>query len=270
MMGGIQVSLIGNTTIRCLRLSALMLVLAGLSPPVRAADDGPPDVVVFCDPTLEPALVNVARMWRGQTGVPVHVLTAPTALLLEQLSHRIRSDIIIGEGAAAAEQATARQLIDPQSRFDAWRNRLVVAEAAAGPKHPAGPLGPETLSGTGRIAIVDAPVGTAGAGTRQALEAAGLWDGMQSRLIGTAGTADASFLLAEGKVRFAVIYATDLAANPGFASAGMLADETYQPILYWVAQTSARVSPNAAKFEAFLRQPSAQDSLRKDGLEVLP
>ena len=67
-----------------------------------------------------------------------------------------------------------------------------------------------------------------------------------------------------------MIYATDLAANPGFASAGMLADESYPPIVYWVAQTSARVSPNAAKFEAFLREPSAQDSLRKDGLEMLP
>jgi molybdate transport system substrate-binding protein len=264
------VSSIGKMTIRYLRLSVLVLALAGLSPPVRAADDGPPDVVVFCDPTLEPALTHVARLWRGQTGVPVHVLTAPTPLLLEQISHRIRSDIIVGEGAAAAAEATARQLIDPQTRVDAWRNRLVVAEGAAGSKPPAGPLDPAIASGTGRIAIVDAPVANAGADTRQALEAVGLWDSLQSRLIGVAGTADASFLLAEGKVRFAVIYATDLAANPGFASAGMLADESYPPIVYWVAETSARVSPNAAKFEAFLRQPSARDSLRKDGLEMLP
>jgi len=146
----------------------------------------------------------------------------------------------------------------------------LVAAAAAGPKQPAGPLDPARLSGTGRIAIVDAPVATAGGDTRQALEAAGLWDGLQSRLIGVAGTDDAAFLLAEGKAQFAVIYATDLAANPGLASAGTLADESYPPIIYWVAETSAKVSPNAAKFEAFLREPSARDSLRKDGLEVLP
>jgi|HubBroStandDraft_1064217.scaffolds.fasta_scaffold00101_32 molybdate transport system substrate-binding protein len=253
--------------IRCFGLSGLMLAAAG---PAPAAADGAPDVVVFCEPTLQHALADAAALWRQQTGVPVHVILSPTKLLLEQISHNIRSDLIIGEGEAAAAAATERKLIKPETRVDLWRNRLVVVELGAGQQHPSLPLTAAALTAAGPVAIVDRAVASAGADTRTALEAAGLWDLVQSRSIGAVSTGDASFLLAAGPARSAVLYATDLAANPDFVAVGVLADDTYPPIRYWIAQTSAQISPNAAGFEAFLGKPGARDSVRKDGLEVLP
>jgi molybdate transport system substrate-binding protein len=227
-----------------------------------------PDVVVFCEPTLRHAIDDVAASWRRQTGVPVRVFTSPTPLLLEQLSHRIRSDLIIGEGDAMAAVAMQRRLIK-NAPFRAWRNRLLVAELAAGPQSLA-ERNLATLIGTGPIAIVDAPMSTAGVDSRKALETLGLWDTAHSRSVGVVGTDDAVFLLAGGKAQLAVIYATDLAANPALQAAGTLPDDSYPPIIYWIAQTSAVLSPNAEKFESFLRQLEAQKRLTADGLEVLP
>jgi molybdate transport system substrate-binding protein len=178
---------------------------------------------------------------------------------------------MIGEGEAAAAAAVQRKLVKPETRFGGWRNRLVVAELATTPQRqlPALPRDLATLIGTGPIAIVDATT-TAGAESRKALEALGLSDAVQSRSVGVIGTADASFLLARGTVRLAVVYATDVAANPEFSVAGTLADDAYPPILYWVAQTNNALSPEAEKFTSFMRQPQAQERLRADGLEVLP
>jgi molybdate transport system substrate-binding protein len=254
-------SSVGRTLRHRLYLS-LFLPMAGA---VAHAEDFPPDLVVFCEPTLRPALVEIGSLWQNRTGTPVRVIAAPTPLLLEQLSHHIRSDLIVAQGDPV--QATERQLIKPDTRFDAWRNRLVVAQKATQPMNS---WLAALRDGNGRIALVDAALATEGTATQQALEAAGLLDAAAGRSIGTADTAEAAFLLATGAARFAVIDATDLAADPGFASAGTLPEDTYPPIRYWIAQTDAAVSPDTARFQAFLRDKPAQEIARRNGLEVLP
>jgi molybdate transport system substrate-binding protein len=253
---------VASRAARCCLYLSVFLPMAGAA---AHADDFPPDLVVFCEPTLRPVLVEIGGLWQSRTGTPVRVIAAPTLLLIEQLSHHIRSDLIVAQGDPA--QATERQLIKPETRFDAWRNRLVVAQKVG---QPANSWPAALREGTGRIALVDAALAAEGSATQKALEAAGLQDATVGRTIGTADTEEAAFLLATGAARFAVIEATDLAADPTLASAGMPDAETYLPIRYWIAQTSAAVSPDTAKFEAFLRDKPAQEIARRNGLEVLP
>jgi molybdenum ABC transporter molybdate-binding protein len=233
--------------------------------PVAHADEFPPDLVVFCEPTLRPVLAQIGALWQSRTGTPVRVIAAPTPLLLEQLYHHIRSDLIVAQGDPA--QAVERNLIKAETRFDAWRNRLVVAQRAG---QAANSWATALQDGKDRIALVDEALATEGKATQQAFESTGLHDATAGRSIGTADTADAAFLLTTGAARFAVIEATDLAADPALAPAGALADESYPPIRYWIAQTSATVSPDTARFEAFLRDKPAQEIARRNGLEVLP
>ena len=77
----------------CLGLAAVVLLAPGN--PAHADDKRAPDVVVFCDPTLEPALHKVGALWRSRTGVPVWIFAAPTDLLLAQVDRNARSDIVI-------------------------------------------------------------------------------------------------------------------------------------------------------------------------------
>ncbi|HXZ02852.1 MAG TPA: substrate-binding domain-containing protein [Stellaceae bacterium] len=250
-------------------LPALVLAMAALLPAAAARADFivAPDVVVYCEPTLRPVLAGIAAAWRHDTGVPVHLLTSPTAAMLEQIGHRARADLIIGESDAAAAAAAERRLIKPETRASLWRNRLVVAQAKSAPA-PSGDAAERI--GDGPIAIVDPPIGSAGSDSRRALAALGLWPALERRTIGTIDTADASFLLAEGRVQRAVLYASDLAAAPGLAAAASLPDTAYPPIVYWLAQTANALSARTADFAAFLRQPPAAERARAAGLEVLP
>jgi molybdate transport system substrate-binding protein len=246
---------------------AAMLQLGGAASPAHAEFVVAPDVVVYCEPTLRPIVADIAERWRQTSGVPVHIFSSPTWAMLEQIGHRARGDLIIGEGEANADDAARRGFIKPETRHDLWRNRLVVA-ALKDDKRAGGDL--KTLVGTGPIAIVDPPVGLAGADGRQALTALGLWPDVESHVAGVIDTADAVFLLREHKAAAAVVYATDVAATPALAVAAPLPEDDYPPIRYWVAETHNVLSPETAAFAAFLRRAPAQEIVHADGLEVLP
>jgi molybdate transport system substrate-binding protein len=252
------------------RTLGLMLAAVAAAGTARADEYIAPDVVVFCEPTLQHALGQIAALWRRRSGAPVRIFAAPTALLLEQIGHGIRSDFIIGEGEAAAETAVQRRLIKPETRFGGWRNHLVVAQRgaalAAAELSRASDL--VILAGAGSIALVDPPVAVSGAYSRQALDSLGLWDGLQGHALGVVDTQEAAFLLDDGKARLAMVYATDVAAHPGLAIVARFPDDAYPAIVYWGAQTQQVRSPRADDFAAFLRRPEAQEQLRKAGLEV--
>jgi molybdate transport system substrate-binding protein len=244
----------------------------GLVVPARAEVLAPPDVVVFCEPTLEHAVTDLGVLWRQETGIPLHVFVSPTWAQLQQISHRVRSDVIIGQGEAASSEVIARKLVKPETLKLLWRNALVMA-AASGAK-AASPTGRTidvaALAGKVPIAIVDPATAVAGAEGKKALQALGLWEAVSAKSVGVVDTTDASYLLTEGKVQLALLYATDVAAHPGFAVVQKLAPASYRPIVYWVGETHHALSPNVSKFLAYLGQPRAQERLRSDGLEVLP
>jgi molybdate transport system substrate-binding protein len=243
----------------------IVLFVAAASVPARADYPVAPDVVVFCEPTLLHPIADAAALWRSETGVPVRIFTSPTWALLQQIAHHARDDVVIGEGETTAAGATVRQLIKAETLQRLWRNRLVVAALAK-----AGSVNLAGLAGKAPIAIVDPAVAVAGAEGEKALQSLGLWDAVQANAVGVVDTADAAFLLEQGKVRLALVYATDAAADPSFAVTDRLPEASYSPIIYWVAQTEHSLSPNAGEFIAFLHQTEAQERLRADGLEVLP
>jgi molybdate transport system substrate-binding protein len=258
---------------RRILVASLLALSVAATAPAHAAYVVAPDVVVFCEPTLRHSVIDLASLWRSQTDIPVRVFTSPTGALLQQIAHHARDDVIIGEGAAAA--AAERQLIKPDTLERLWRNRLVVATLAAnvdkGSRDSASTAYKlAALAGKAPIAIVDPWAASAGIDSEQALQAVGLWQAVSGKSIGTVDTADASYLLAEGKVKLALVYATDVAADPAFAIADRLPADSYQPIVYWIAQTQHALSPNAEKFIAFLRGAQARQRLLADGLEALP
>lgn len=265
------------STFRALRTTAFVLMTLGVATaaPARAGYPVAPDVAVFCEPTLLHAVTDVAAAWRAQTGVPVHIFTSPTWALLQQVAHHARDDVIIGEGDAEATSAVETKTIKPETLQRLWRNQLVVASdrknianASAGSATATDNLA--ALAGKAPIAIVDPWAATAGADSEKALQSLGLWQAVSGKYDGVVGTADAAYLLAQGRVELAVVYATDVAANPGFRITDRLQTGNYPPIVYWVALPEYSLSPNAAKFIAFLHQAQAQQRVRADGLEVLP
>jgi molybdate transport system substrate-binding protein len=247
----------------------------GASTPAYASYPVAPDVVVFCEPTLQRAVSDVGALWRQQTGVPVRIFTSSTPAMLEQIAHHARDDVIIGEGDGESRAATERHLIKPETLQKLGRNRLVVAARtdgliAAAQTSPTAAERLAAVAGKATFAIVDPWVAVAGADGKAALQSLGLWQAVESKSVGVTGTADAVFLLAQRKARLAIVYATDVAGNPDLTIAATLPESGYPPITYWGALPAYSLSPNAAKFLAILHEPQAQRRLRAAGLEISP
>jgi molybdate transport system substrate-binding protein len=249
------------------RLFCALAPLAVAVLPAHAQYPVAPDVVVFCEPTLKHALSDVAELWRAETGIPVRLFTSPTGAELEQIAHHARDDLVIGAGPEPLADAIRRQLVKPETIEHLWRNRLVVARAANAPPHG---VDLATSAGKAPIALVDPGIAFAGDDSKKALQALGLWDAVMMKSFGVADTADASYLLTHGEAQLALVYATDVAAEPGLAVADELPTRSYGPIDYWAAEAAHALSPNVAKMQAFLRREEAQARIKSDGLEVLP
>lgn len=249
---------------RCAYLGWSLLVMVLTAAPAHADYPVAPDVVVFCEPTLQRAVNNAGALWRSQSGVKIRLFTAPTTpRLLAEITRQVRDDVVIGEGDANATAAKTQQLIRPDSLRPLGRNHLVIAAVSGGDRLA-------SVAGKETVAIVDPWAAAAGADSKQALQSLGVWEKVSAKSIGVVGTADAAFLLSQGKARLAIVYATDVAANPAFTVVGRLPTSSYPPVVYWVAEARHALSPNAAKFIAFLTSTTAQARLRTDGLEVAP
>ncbi len=220
-----------------------------------------PDVVVFCEPTLQHAMTEMGAVFRAQTGTKVRVFVAPGSMLVRQANHT-RNDVLVLQGSAAMDEAARIYAIRPETRVTVGGNRLVVARQGAGSGDRGGLA---AAIGSRTVAAVDpgVPELTGGA-TRRALDAAGL----NPKIAGVVETADAVFLLETGAVERAIVFATDVAADPALSVAAVIPVESYPRVTYLAAVSHDARGATPGRFLALLTSPEGQKRLHETGLEA--
>lgn len=257
------------------RRSVLGASVAGASLPAtrraRAAPAGnnaPPDVAIYCDPTLAAAIRRAGELFQARTKAPVAVFSAPPPLMLAQLEHGAHGDILL-TATDAVDDALRRGLVRPAGRYGRWSNRLVLA-ARAGNVGPSTVLGPESFAralGDGPIALAD-PTAAATMDGRKVLDRYGLAAAAAGKIIGAANTGDVGFLVSTGVARLGLLYLTDVRADPALEVVATL-DAAAWPILYAPAVNAKAQSPNADALVDFLAASEARHALAMLGLETL-
>jgi molybdate transport system substrate-binding protein len=214
--------------------------------------------MVYGDPTLAHALRAVGARFSAQTGVPVHVFSAPPAVILAQLRHEVWNDVVVTlvPWMDRAEQAG---VIEPGTRTGAWRTTLVMARAT----DPA-PSGVTPANDT--VAITD-PTPAATIDGPAVLAALGLHP---AHVQGVANAAEVAFLLDTGAAAQGLVHLTDVRADPKLSVAAPVADTAYSPIVYAAAISTLTHSPNARAFLDYLHSPAATEVLHAAGLEAAP
>jgi len=229
-----------------------------------AADNIPPGVTVFCDPTLRPAMRSLDPISRAQAGAPVSVLSAPAMSMLAQIERHTRNDVLFTL-SAAMDMAVQLQLVRPETRVDGFSNPLVLATLSNNGTTPADKAGLMRLLAGARLAVTDNTVAS-GLDGRAVLSADGL-NSAGSRVIGAATTADVAFLLTTGGADIGLVYLTDVKADPRLTVLVMLGAD---PALtsYSGAVNAKAVSPNAQAFLNVVRGAQGSIALRAAGLAM--
>ena len=248
-----------------LRLILLCLVLLS-APPAMAGGR----VTVFAAASLQESLDAIVELWSERSGQPVVVSYAASSALARQIEQGAPADIFVSADLDWMDYLQSRRLIDPGTRVQLARNRLVViAPAGSGPGVLAleadaleSALGPQ-----GRLALAETVGVPAGRYARQALEALGLWSVVAGRRAEADSVRAAMAFVARGEAPLGIVYATDAKAEPRVRVAAEIPATSHAPIVYPAARVVAARGARADGFLHFLSGPEARAVFERAGFD---
>jgi molybdate transport system substrate-binding protein len=248
-------------------LLALVLLLAGLGGPARAAD---PELLVFGAASLTNVLEEVGAAYTKQTAQPVKFSFAASSALARQLEAGASADVFFSADIEWMDYVQARGLIERSSRRDLLGNRLVLIAPTASTIElkiaPGFPLA--AALGKGRLATGDPDYVPVGRYAKSALMSLGVWSDVADRLVRADNVRTALAFVSRGEVPLGIVYATDAQIDPGVRVVDTFPESSHLPITYPVAVTHG-AREGATRFVDFLRSDAAGETFRKFGFLTL-
>jgi molybdate transport system substrate-binding protein len=234
------------------------LAAAMCGPQLAAAisEPQPAGLTVSAAISLTESLEEVARAYEAAAQGRVRFNFGGSNMLARQIVNGAPVDLFISADALQMDVAARAGAIDARTRVDLLGNRLAVLMRPEGaPVEDARAL---LRRGIRRIAIGDPAAVPAGAYARRYLEAAGLWDALQPKLVPVANVRAAVAAVENGSADAAIAYETDAAVSKRSAAVLVISGADAPPIVYPAAIVSAtRNRAAAGRFLAFLRGPEA-------------
>ncbi len=229
-------------------------------------------IVVFAAASLKNALDDAATAFTAETGTDVTLAYAGSSALARQIEAGAPADVFISANVAWMDWLAARERIDPATRRDLLRNRLVLIAAGRGAPHialePGATLGARLGDGRIAMALVDAvPAGIYG---KAALTALGAWDALAPRVAQADNVRAALALVARGEAPYGIVYATDASAEDGVTVVATFPETSHPPIVYPAAVVAeAADATAAAAFVAYLGSDAARPLFERQGFTVI-
>jgi molybdate transport system substrate-binding protein len=253
------------TMVRGLLIAGLLLLASCNSRAPSAATSAVRLVAFVAASTNEP-MAEIARAFEAKTGIPVLVSPGPSSGLAKQIEQGADADLLL-----SADQPTADFLADKglvAERRNLLRNKLVVITP-----HDR-PLAIRTLEdltdqSVTRLAIANPSV-PAGEYARDALKKAGVWDRVESKIVGGVDVRATLQYVALGEVEAGIVYYTDAAASSKVVIALQIPPELHRPIEYPIILIRRASSHAAARqFFDFLQSELAAEVFHRFRFETV-
>jgi molybdate transport system substrate-binding protein len=246
-----------------LRIFVFCIALFG---PAAAAAAGPA-LTVFAAASLQNALEEISAAQRRAGGAPARLVFAASTPLARQIERGAPADVYVSADLAWMDYLAERGRIVEGSRVIVARNRLVlIAPAArAAPLEIAPGVALLERLGEGRLALGDPAHVPAGRYAKAALESLGLWASLAARLAPVENVRAALVLVARGEAPLGIVYASDVAVEPGVRIVGTFPPDSHPPIVYPAARVVGAAHPAAERYLAFLRSPAARAAFARQG-----
>lgn len=247
-------------------VSLVLLVLFGAAS-ARAEDRAP---VVLAASSLQEALGAVADAWVKHRHPRPVLSFAGSSALARQIDAGAPADLFISADEAWMDHLDRRRRLAPGSRTVIAGNRLVLiapSESPAALRIAKGfPLA--RALGSDRLAMADPAGVPAGRYGRAALEALGVWDAVQPRVVRSENVRAALALVERGETPFGIVYATDAAASRKVRVVGMFPASSHPPIRYPAARLKTAKAGDASAFLAFLGSREARAIFARYGFSA--
>jgi molybdenum ABC transporter molybdate-binding protein len=246
----------------CHHIAPLLFTIAFLTPCIAQARD----LVVYGEPTLEKVLKSTGALWQVRTGTRVNVFVAPSDLSYAQIDRGARCDVIFAAAGRSTNEALLRKTIDGGTMRRVFHNDLILIGTEAEEAPSASLHDFSRLLAGKKFAIANPNRDPGGAQAAALLAKIGIVVDYSSKDVMVAESSAAVMsLLATGKIRLGIVYATDAA---GMRLRVPLPASDYTPIEYVVATAKDAVSP-VGSFITFVKSAEASAVFRSAGLRTI-
>lgn len=223
------------------------------------------DLIVSAAASLTNAFTDIGQEFeRMHPGTKVLLNFGGSGQLLQQIAKGAPVDVFASADQETMDRADKEGLTEPGSRVDFVRNALVVVV----PRDAGLSLNSlRELTGNEfrHIAVGHPDSVPVGRYSKSALQASGVWDALQGKIVNTQNVRQSLDYVARGEVEAAFVYRTDAAILPDKVRIA-LEVPTATPVLYPLAILKGRSAKSEAKeFVAFVRSEAAQRILQKYG-----
>lgn len=237
-----------------------LYTMAAMSGPVLAAD-----LIVSAAASLTNAFTDIGKEYeKNRSGVKVLFNFGSSGQLLQQIARGAPVDVFASADQETMDKAVKQNLIVGVTRENFVRNKLVLVVPATSA------LAINALEGlksaeVKRIAVANPESVPAGRYSKEALEAAGLWDALKERYITTTNVRQSLDYAARGEVDAGFVYVTDALIMSNRVRIALEVPLSTQ-ILYPIAAVKGNGNEKGAReFIAYLKDAAAQKILQKYG-----
>jgi len=239
-------------------LAVALLCAAGVA--AHAAE-----ITVSAAASLTDAFKDIAQGYEAaHPGSKVLLNFAASGALLQQMAKGAPVDVFASADQETMDAAVKQQLVAPNARVNFVRNTLVLVVPADSTLRLAS-LADLRQPALTRLAVGNPASVPAGRYTRDALEAAKLWQPLAPKMIMTQNVRQALDYVARGETGAGFVYGSDAAAFKGKVKVALgvpLAGAIRYPI---AATAGARDAAEARRFVAWVQAPAAQAVLARYG-----
>jgi molybdate transport system substrate-binding protein len=253
----------------CIGASVLVAVVAIFG----AASARAGELLIFAAASQREALDMAIAAYRQISSDTVKVSYLSSSVLARQIERGAPADLFISANPKWMDYLQTRGLIDPSTRTDMFRNRLVLVTAQDGPAGQVDLKNGFDLAGLvsdGRLAVGDPDHVPAGLYAREAMQSLGVWKSVESRLARAENVRAALALVARGEASYGIVYTSDAVADKTVKVVGTFPEDSHSRIVYPAAVIANSKNPHRARaFLDFLNTPKADKIYRQFGFSVL-
>jgi len=240
-------------------------LICALSAMFAAAPARAQNLTVFAAASLKEALDEVVRGYDPATKVVVSY--GASSALAKQIENAAPADVFISADLDWMDYLEARKLIDPATRSNFLRNRLVlIAPAGGGTALEIKPgFALAQALGDGRLAMANPDSVPAGKYGKAALQHLGAWMAVAGKVAPMENVRAALVLVSRGEAPFGIVYRTDAIADKKVRIVGEFPDGSHPAIIYPAAVTAGSKNVRARPFLNYLGSPAARAIFSKHG-----
>ncbi len=223
-------------------------------------------VVLFAAASLTEALEDILPKERFAA---VSLSFASSSSLARQIEAGAPADLYFSASSRWMDYLEAKNLIEPKTRIDLLRNRLVLIaprkEGFAVSLHPDFDF---ASAFSGRLALADPDHVPAGIYARQALTALGWWHPLVNRLAPAPHVRAALVYVERGESAAGIVYASDV-KGARIDLIATIPDSLHQPIVYPLAAVRGRASAEVRQVLSHLMATGSTTIFRKYGFAIV-